>query len=179
MRKTIFYVSVFAVLFSVVSCGNDDERIREEIIGSYRYTNEKESSVLSATIEGVETFNDDGTVDDRSIISVSFSKEGLGEANLSYQMSFTGKYEINNSCIVYDYSDIENNGSVELLSAEGSEGSSEFIEELTSQLESTLLTTFKEGMGNQNGIDIYELTEERLVILNPEGEKIIKTRIVE
>lgn len=179
MRKIIFYVSVFAVLFSVVSCGNDDERIREEIIGSYRYTNEKESGVFSVTVEGVETFNDDGTVEDESVLSMSISQEGLGEVTLLYRIETAGKYEIENSYIIYDYNSLENNISIELLSAEGSEGSESFIEDVTSQLQSTFVADFKSRFENENAADIYELNEERLVILNPEGVKIIKTRIVE
>lgn len=179
MRKILFYVSVFAVLFSIVSCGNDDERIRKEIIGSYRYANEKDSGILSMTIEGVETFDEDGMVVDESIVSMSFSNEDLGVVSMSYRMSFTGKYEINNSRIIYDYSDKEDDGNIELLSAEGSEDSSEFIEEVTTQIKSTFLATFRERMSDLNAIEIIELNEDRLVVLDSEGGNIIKTRIVE
>lgn len=178
MKKTIIYVSVLAILISIVSCGNNDEKIREEIIGSFRYTNTNETDIFLVSVEGIETFYEDGTVEDESILSIKFSKEGLGEASLTYRMDYTGEYVIENSHIIYDFDDIENTSVVELLSAEGSSGTEVFIEELTSQLESTLIPTLRERFIDENTAEIYELNSEKLVILNPEGKKIIKERVV-
>lgn len=178
MKKTIIYASVLAILFSIVSCGNSDEKIREKIIGSFRYTNTNETDIFLISVEGIETFYEDGTVEDESILSIKFSKEGLGEASLTYRMDYTGEYMVENSHIIYDYSDIENTGIVELLSAESSSGSEVFVTELTSQLESTLIPAFRERFIDENAAEIYELNSEKLVILNPEGEKIIKERMV-
>jgi len=178
MKKTIFYVSVLTVLFSFVSCGNDDERLRKEIIGSYRYSNTNETANFQVSIDGVETFNEDGTVEDESLLSIVFSNEKLGEASLTYRMKYTGTYEIENSYILYDYSDVDDDGSLELLSAEGSKGSEVFIEELSAQLESTLIPDIRERLTEENAADIYELTKEKLVILNAMGQEIVKVRIV-
>lgn len=180
MKKIFFYVSLLAVLFSVVSCGsNDDDRIRKEIIGSFRYSNINENGALQVTVTGVETFGEDGTVEDESIILLTVSQEGIGDISVTYRMNYAGEYKIEDSHIVYDYSNLENDGNIELLSSEGSEGTEELIEELTAQLESSLIPAFVERFAEANRTPIDELNEKQLVVLNPQGEKIVKERIAD
>jgi hypothetical protein len=92
-----------------------------------------------------------------------FPKKDWGEARLVYRVNHTGTYKIENSHIIYDYGDIENNGVVELLSAEGSTGNETFIEELTSQLESTLVPAFRERFANENAVEIHKLNRKEFV----------------
>lgn len=180
MKNTFFYVGVLFVLFSVVSCNNDDERIRKEIIGSFSYSNPKGTDGYSISFDGIETFDEDGVVKDESILSVSISKEEIGDIRLKYRITFSGRYQIFGSHILYDYSDIENNSRMELLSSESSSGSEAFALEIQNQMEEALFPDLKRMTASEeNAAEIYELNEEQLVVLNPEGQKIIKKRIVE
>lgn len=178
MRKTVLYVGLLGIFFSIVSCGNDDERLKKDIIGSFRYSNTNEATNFRISIDGIETFNGDGSVVDESMLSIIFSNEQLGETSLTYRMKYTGKYEIEDSYILYDYSGVDDAGNIELLSAEGAKGNEEFVNELSDQLESTLIRDIRERLTEENAADIYELDGEKLVILNPEGQKVVKVRIV-
>ena len=173
MRKTIFYMSVLAVFFSVVSCEHEDKRLRKDIIGSFRYWKSNVATKFGLSIDGIETFNEDGSVVNESVFTIDFVN-----VSLTYRMKCTGKYKIEDSFILYDYGDVDDDGNIEFL-LEGAKGNEEFIEEFSSQVESTIIHEIRERFIEENAAGIYELNNESLVILSPKIGKIFKERIVE
>ena len=180
MKNTILCVSVLCVFLGLLSCKNEDERIRKEIIGSFHYAIGREGNMgFSSVVEGIETFHEDGTVSDNSILTLKVLNERVGELLIRFEVELKGKYEINNSYIIYDYSDDDAIINIEMLPVENAGDNEVFIEELQAQITNNFVSSYKERMADANAANIYELNEENLVILNPEGEKIIKERVTD
>ena len=175
--KTIYHICVLLFLMSMVSCTEkDDKGLSEDIIGSFSYTKTDDRGIISVTINGVETFNKDSIVTDESVVSFFVSMNDLGDIAIKYQLKYEGTYKIENSYIIYDFSEIENNSSVELLSIDGSFENKELIELLREQVEASIFPDIKNMLTTEHSAKIHKLNRKRLVVMNPEGEEWIKKR---
>lgn len=103
MKKILFYFSVLSTFILLNSCSKDNQ-IRKDIVGSYYYTdNDMEEEDVIISIEGIETYNQDGSITNVETLTVTIIDEDGDKIKLYYDFSISGTYEIKNAHVIYDY----------------------------------------------------------------------------
>lgn len=170
MKRFFYYLNTLFVLSLLNSCINGDEKIKKDIIGSFYYVeNDFEEEDVIISIEGVETYNSNGTISNIATLTMTLLDED--KIRLKYLLTVTGTYEINNSHIIYDYN--YNSISVEPQKGENID----FVTNLMyKQSESIIIDhfipTFKQEMIADMDLKIVKLNEKYLVLAGRNGDEV-------
>jgi hypothetical protein len=160
----------FSVLSATLfqSCGNNDERYRKDIVGTYSYAKTMDiDEETTATMQGTVVFDANGYHEDNGTIVITFIDEDGESYNLTLQCTVKGKYSIKNSVISYDFKlqDVD----VQIVNYNNYEVAKYFQQHA--------LPEFKNELCVDNNEKILELTDKYLKTedVDDDGEKIVIT----
>jgi hypothetical protein len=171
MKKLIFNVMLaFCGILLFNSCNNNDDRLRKEIVGTWSYSdseeNEEDGIITIVSANGTSTFKSNGTCKDDGIFTITYINDEGGQSNLKYKFDVKGKYEIQDSYIIYDYNPEDVN--IKLLESDNYNLSNLFAEHYIPQLKRTIIESEDDK--------ILELTGKRMKIESDDNEPIVYFR---
>jgi len=177
MNSKNIIILVFS-LFWLNSCSYKDDKLRKNIIGTYYTVQNIEDENFLVSGDSYDTYSEDGTYLSIGKIQVLTTDEDLGSVNLKYTLSVMGKYRIENSKLLVDY-DL-NTFSIIYEGTDNVIIDFELImyfQQFRKQLENIIISNLKEGMNKTDVYKIIELTSDKMVTVDSEGNKISSKRV--
>ncbi len=171
--KTVLCSMVIAVSLLSFKCSNGDEKLKEDIIGTFYYSFNEEDEDIMATVEGRETFDADGQVRDEWVMALSTFDEDMGKITMKYHLSLTGKYDIKESYLIYDY-DI-NDLKIVPVNSNAANGR-EYVEAFNSIMRDHMIPGIKQELMENYKVEIVELNDSRLITKDKDGEETVYKR---
>ena len=165
-------IAIAAFLSTALVFADDkmsDEQLRKAIVGRYYCTETDDSDEdVTITVSGIDVFNANGVYEFIGTIVISVFDDYDDMSTLKYQLEMSGKYEIENSYIIYDckFEDIH----ITLIESDN--------RELSRYFNNHYIPLLKYDLMLDNIEKIIELTDRFLKTeIEDEGEKIITTYI--